>query len=498
MLAITVEFILGVLRANSADDVALTADDPVGEWPPSPARLVSALVAGAGTERFRDVPVGNVGLSLLEGATPDIYASAPHDVCRTSTVPRFVVVDERTKNTVQNYPTRAAQRISPGERLSPLSPQVVYVWPGLEPTDEQLHALRYRAARVSYVGCSDSPARVTVSRDVDDPDAQRPGNGLPRWRAAGSGHALLPVPPAGFVEALDDHFEHWSSNMPMRRSWLSTPSVWYHCDSAEGPAQPSAPQPVTLWVRFDRPVQQRRFVVVAETLRNAVLTHVSDIVGGHDAVPTVLHGHMRERGQSFQSARWIPLPTAGVPHADGKIRGACVWLPSGTDAAVVEMVREAIHRTSSLVAPKLFDVTVSLFDGTKRPWSSHPLRWTGPATRWVSVTPVVHERYGEDPSDLETVTRWCLNAGLPAPVACAASEMHLLNGSGLIPHAEQHRGGRLRGPRSFLTLDFASPISGPLTLGKGRGFGLGLMAPVLGRHDSEPRTAHRADRDGSQ
>jgi CRISPR-associated protein Csb2 len=47
MLAISVELLHGTFRGASADDTAfMGVDGDSGEWPPSPARLFAALVAG--------------------------------------------------------------------------------------------------------------------------------------------------------------------------------------------------------------------------------------------------------------------------------------------------------------------------------------------------------------------------------------------------------------------------------------------------------------------
>ena len=45
MLALYLTLLHGHMRAASADDLALTRDGDLGEWPPSPARLVAALIA---------------------------------------------------------------------------------------------------------------------------------------------------------------------------------------------------------------------------------------------------------------------------------------------------------------------------------------------------------------------------------------------------------------------------------------------------------------------
>lgn len=96
----------------------------------------------------------------------------------------------------------------------------------------------------------------------------------------------------------------------------------------------------------------------------------------------------------------------------------------------------------------------------------------------MSATPAVHERHTHDAPDLAEVARWCRHAGVPEPVGCRVSTVPLVPGSQRISAQESSRKGQLRGPRSFLELRFAEPVRGPIVLGRGRGFGLGLFAPV--------------------
>jgi CRISPR-associated protein Csb2 len=71
MLAIDVELLLGTIRAGSAEDIAITGDSDPGEWPPSPSRLLAALVAADGTGPRMRATTG-VELALLEQADPPL------------------------------------------------------------------------------------------------------------------------------------------------------------------------------------------------------------------------------------------------------------------------------------------------------------------------------------------------------------------------------------------------------------------------------------------
>src|SRR5579875_2410589 len=119
MLCITVELLHGTIRATGAEDVAITGDPGRGEWPPSPARLFSALVAGDGTgSRSHLTP--REELRILEQAPPPrILACDDSMVLRSPLRERFVVVDKTAGGAVQEYVGRTAIALRAGTRLAP-------------------------------------------------------------------------------------------------------------------------------------------------------------------------------------------------------------------------------------------------------------------------------------------------------------------------------------------------------------------------------------------
>ncbi|MGH9286287.1 MAG: type I-G CRISPR-associated protein Csb2, partial [Acidimicrobiales bacterium] len=389
MLAISVELLHGTLRAASADDTALSGDaSGTGEWPPSPARLFAALVAADGTRDRCRVTDGAELLSLEQAKPPRILASPEEDVLRSRLQRRYVVVDKTDSGAVQEYPGRTSMPVRPGERVAPRSPRVVYLWDELAPPPPQLQALTARAARVGYLGCADSPARVRVL--TDEPIGK---SGLVPWVPDEGGSTRVPVPFAGLVDELDHGFDRWEGGEQVRRAWLLSHRARYRSPS-QAPARP--PRPVVLWLQLDPAVPGRKALAVAETLKEAVLDLYAREVGGGDC-PAVLHGHGFS-GPGYQHAHWLVLPDVGHPHAKGRLHGAAVWLPPDTDAKVMEGLREVLWRLGRLVRPGWFDTRVRLYQGDPRPVAALPCRWEGPARRWVSALPVVQERWlGTDP-----------------------------------------------------------------------------------------------------
>lgn len=480
MLAISVELIHGLLRAGSPDDTVLAGGDPVGEWPPSPARLFSALVAGDGTRERSRVSDGSE-LAWLEALNPPtIYADPLERVLRSPLEPRYVVEDEKTSGAVHNYPARTSTKVRPGVRQSPFSPLIVYEWPDVEASAKHLASLRARAARVGYLGCSDSPVRIRVLAAHDDAGAHP-------WVPDASVRYSLPVPYTGLTEILDDAFDQWSSGVPVRRSWIRTERVGYRSPRAPQESdQVAQGVPRALWLRFDRPVAGRMLLALTETLRNAVMDHYQRALPAGESAPALIHGH-RSHADGPEQVCFLGLPDADHRHASGNLLGAAVLLPESVDAEAVESLRTALGSLAGerLTKPHWFNLGVALYGGEEHPWACNPERWSRRSSRWTSVAPVVFERWTKGLPDLTEVGRWCEHANLPAATDFGFSRRPLTLG-GLDLHPTQvFRAGRERRPYSHMWVEFPYPVAGPIVLGRSRYLGMGLMSPASDRRSSD-------------
>ncbi|MDA8072456.1 MAG: type I-U CRISPR-associated protein Csb2 [Actinomycetota bacterium] len=469
MLTIIVELLAGTIRSTSADDLAITGELDTGEWPPSPARLFAAFVAADGTgERCR--LTSGEELKLLERADPPVIVADPlSDVCRTPLENRFVVVNKRQESTTQEYPARQVAEVRLGSRLSPRTPRLWFAWPDLDLDASTVDALRVRAARISYLGCADSPVRVSVSDEAPPDDA--PTTWLPT-EEGGPGCISLPVAFPGLLEALDAAFERFTSGEVVRRAWLPSLRRWY----TPGTEAAMPPRPEVIWLRFDRPLPGRSALAATEALRSATLELYDRWAATSPGdLPPVLLGHGYS-GAGFQHVHWLALPDVGHRFANGRLYGAAVWLPPGTPADIVVGVRRALGHLSELVTAGGRSTPVRLYDGAARPVAATPGRWVGPSRLWATVFPVVHERWGR--VDLAQVATWCRHAGLPEPVDFASADVPFVEGGAVLRPDEVHRQGRERRPYSHLVVEFSEPITGPVMLGRGRQFGMGLALPV--------------------
>jgi len=475
MLVVSVELLHGTIRAGSADDLAGTgAGGDEGEWPPSPARLVSAFVAADGT-RDRMRATSGVELDLLERAGAPTIVCSPDDgagVLRSALLERFVVVDRAAKNTTQDYPARSAEGVRMSARMCPREPVITYVWPEVVASEAEMAGLRARAARIGYFGCADSPARVQVSTDAVSPEVSAGRT----WTPDPGGQVVLPTVEPGFVAQLDGLFDAFTAGQWVRRAWVPTRRTTYRTPTPP-PAAVACGVGPTMWLELSRTVSGRHVLRVTDRLRQAVFTHLQDVLGPEARLPTVITGH-NGPVDGWEQAMFLALPHVGVPHATGRIAGAAVCLPATAATDVVEAVRDAVSRIRHLNMGQGLSIGVNPSRCSAGPRASDPARWSTPARRFASAFPVVHERFRKGGPVFDDAVAWCRHASLPDPVAVCFDRLPLLAGAVQLRAHEASRTGRPSTPHGHVIVEFAEPVRGPVVLGRARTFGLGLLAPV--------------------
>ena len=202
MLAVSVEFLHGTFRSDP-DGTANTGRLTRGEWPPAPFRLFAALVAADGT-RERCTVTDGAELEWFEQLPPPV-THAHAQPCHQRLTPRYVVRHAGTasKSTHQEYVGRAGVLRRPGVRVTPRHPHVVYSW-NESPPEVTLDALRRRAARIGYLGATDSPVRVHVMTRMPEVAALEDA-----FVHALDGNMMINVPAPGDVRMLDRMYDAW-------------------------------------------------------------------------------------------------------------------------------------------------------------------------------------------------------------------------------------------------------------------------------------------------
>ncbi len=479
VLAISVEFLHGTFRADPTGS-AITGQLATGEWPPSPTRLFSALVAADGTgNRCRVTQnTGQDELRWLEDQPPPIiFADAP-SMCRHQRLnARYVVMALKKccAKSHQEFVGRRGQLVRPGVRVAPRHPHAAFVWDSTPPA-ELFESLRLRCARVGYLGTSDSPVRLRV-------DTRLPAHVMDdQYQPVGDGTIAVSVPAPGHLAVLDRMFEEWTKLGPsVSRSQYPAlnHSVWYRAPVEQ---QQASSGQVVAWLQFSKQkrknvtksgsVPGRRISTVTDLFKKSLLRQYDNLFG---EPPPVLHGHgFLEKG--YELARYLALPDVGYNWSRGRIHGLALWLPSSTDGIVRSRARDAALAIRRITGDGV-DVLVAKHDGRDWPRAANPKRWQSKSHRWVTAFPAVHERRCR--LNHEEVSRWCIHAGLPKPVGFRSTRTPLVHGALDLAPVEVNRPGRIGMPYSHVELVFSEPVTGPFAIGSGRQRGLGLCVPVF-------------------
>ena len=476
MFAISVELLFGTYRGDP-DGTANTRRQELGEWPPAPSRLLSALVAADGTGDASHVTRLTDGRELAwfeRLPAPRIHADAHanHQPLHTRYVVKHasgqgIGTSGRAKWAQKEYVARGAAPVRPGARVSVRDPRVVYCWDVEPPPAGILASLRQRAARVGYLGAADSPVRLRVGEVAAGP--------LPAaWQPDENGDVALGVPKPGDIGVLDRMHDAWRQRgasvarlqFPAlhRRARYRSPGL---------AARQRQGGEVVAWLRLAEPVSGRCIGAVTGLFKAATLRLHQEL---HGDVPQVLHGH-GFASPGYEIARFLGLPDVGHEEADGRIRELALWLPAAADGEARRKARAAALGLRRLVGRGL-DVGVAAREAGEGPGTVGPRAWLGPSRRWATAVPAIHERRRR--LDIDELGRWCEHAGLPPPVAFRESRRPLVAAGLDLAPVDVNRPGRPGLPYSHVELRLARPADGPLVLGSGRQRGFGLCIALDG------------------
>jgi CRISPR-associated protein Csb2 len=226
-----------------------------------------------------------------------------------------------------------------------------------------------------------------------------------------------------------------------------------------------------------------------ELLHQALLSHTPTGC----SPPIVLSGRGPEgqplrRDEAHQHAHLIHLDLDG----DGHLDHVMVWAPMGLDGEAQRMVR-GVRRTftKGSVAPLRLALSAS---GSRDDLISLPAPWgdriravlgsASGARRWLSVTPFVPSRFLK-PRGRNTlegqVAAELVSRGFPAPLSVRSIDAEDLARTARHFVRRRSRGGSPPPVDCgyMLELEFKETVSGPMLLGYGSHFGLGLFAASL-------------------
>jgi CRISPR-associated protein Csb2 len=225
-------------------------------------------------------------------------------------------------------------------------------------------------------------------------------------------------------------------------------------------------------------------IEAALTLTDAVRTALLSNAGRHGAIPDVISGH----GAGDHCAI-AALPFTGGAHSDGRLMGFSIAMPRGIAvhdrrrlmAAAEDLEENGIHLSKTLGS---WRVALDFSPAAQTLW---PSTWTRPSKRWATVTPILLDRFPKrkGPTAEDILTAACVRAGIPEP-KITHGPYSAAPGVAAVPQFRLHRKKEHR-PRwgVHAVLEFPIKVRGPILLGAGRYFGLGLLRPWASKQEEE-------------
>lgn len=374
----------------------------------------------------------------------------------------------------------------------PKTPTFAFIWPDADPSSYRA-ALERLCDRVTRLGHSSSLVRCTV---VDRA-------GAPTLVPSADGDIVLRVVKPGQLDRLEQAFKHHQG--VESRMLPAYPQRYGSADKTVAPSlQAASVFSSTDWVLFERVGGSRplssRATDVARALRDALIE-----VNGQQNLPETLSGHGNHGPTDKPHVAWVPLPFVGHEYADGAIMGIALIFPRDLPPEDRKLLFRLIANWETQCADKQGNLTLAR--GTlpalkvrrveiSAKWSLSPDRWSRPSRRFVTATPIALDK---NPGNLRSNKQGTAHKAALEAQECIADACERVAGvrpsavdvslPPLLPGAQHARffppwparPGRPLRVKVHADIRFDTPVTGPLLLGAGRYFGLGLCLPVEDR-----------------
>lgn len=490
MIGIAFRFLAGRYYATGWDH---HVNEGVVEWPPSPWRIVRALVSAAhrATPSIDTDEARRVLSRLLD---PPVYR-----------LPRAAAAHTRHYMPTDAQPKLVFDTFALPERDG----ELVVAWPGIDLGERDGAILDRLLEHIGYLGRSESWVEARrVSADVD---------GCP-VRPLADGETA-PVVVSLLAPMTADVYAAWRDGFRLgqpKKSKTAVPETWWdvlHQDTGTLQKDGWSSPPGVHWIRYGLAEEPFRVVVEPRRARatekptvarfalsSAVLPRIEDAVSIGDRMRQALMAHSRRISgnalpafsghdaegsplRDHHHAFYLPADDDG----DQRIDHIVVWARAGFDGEA----REALESVRRLWGTGGHDIHVALVGlGTPSDYafahSDASPRHLGSARVWRSSTPFVLTRHPKQRRGLwidtpqDQVMRGLAALGLPLPTAVAeitSTDAPIAwhrfvcrrRGGGAIAASTRGYGFRLM---------FAEAVQGPIALGYGAHQGLGQFVAL--------------------
>lgn len=496
-VALGIRFLAGRYHATPWNRQVNEADV---EWPPAPLRLLRALVATwhrkADRERYPDGALAEL-VGELAGVAP-VYRLPPATLAHS----RHYMPRASGKTTLV---FDAFLRLDPNEEL-------LIIWPDLTLSEESAALLGHLAERLGYLGRAESWAECRIVHEWTELPNSGPADAVELSGSVEGESVVVPavLSPEAYSEWREEALtELGIPEKPRRKRDQALKATLpdrlldvLRLDTGEVRSLGWSRMPGTVDLDYVRPRDAfrgtpitrrvRRKIREVDTVRLALLgrplprfedaVRIGEVVrlaamsaagrrAEDGAVPPVLSGHAVPTDEPHQHAFYLPEDRDG----DGWIDHVTVHAPAGLEPAAAQAVA-AIDRVYTDPSAEWRVLLVE--SGAAPDFADHPYLAT--ARVWTSVTPYLHPWFRKRGFGVVDQIRRELGARGHDRVEVEHVEAVTVGGRSRRP-VEFRRFRRRRGLAqpdtggSFWRLTFPAPVAGPVALGFGCHFGLGLF-----------------------
>lgn len=410
-------------------------------------------------------------------AAPQFVDSAPSDKALSTAV---ALMPERRTRQARTFPA-----------VLPETPTFAFLWPDVDPSTHRL-GLDELCARVTRLGHSSSLVRCSiVNRDI-----------TPTLVPDEEGGIVLRVVGPGQLERLEQAYQY---HQGVESRVLPARPQRYRAATGVVATSPIAESIFsTDWVVFERVGGSRPVTSGGTDVARALRATLIEVHGNED-LPESLSGRIVSGPTKQPHVAFVPLPFVGNRYADGAIMGIALVLPRALPGSDRELLFRLIGKWEKersdhqgnlpLAGETLPNVVIRRVDVSAKA-ALEPMRWCHGSTRFITATPIALDKH---PGNLrsnrkgmahkatseaqQTISEACLRVVGERPSSVEISLAPLLPGA---QHVRDYlpwpgRPGRTPRVRVHADIRFDTFVRGPLLLGAGRYFGLGLCLPVEDR-----------------
>lgn len=494
MLALAFTFPAGRYHATPWDR---HVNEGAAAWPPEPWRILRALIAtwhhklkhnGKYSEATLEALIGSLAVEPPQYALP----AASHSHTRHY-MPQFA--DGKTSLIFDAF-TVVDREDSLG-----------IVWPNVELPDDQRSLLDDLLAVMGYLGRSESWVEAKRTDTAPNANCQPGDSAIDTDTGEIKGELVTLYAPLPSVEYQMLRARFLVGKKSQKKFGDTLPETLLGALSVDtsdlrklGWSQPPAARKVSYLRPLDalrprrviRPAQVPSITAVNFTLIGKPLPRVEDTLRigelmriatmgqckrafGEGSIPPIFSGHDLPEGNRHRHAFYLPWDS----NDDGKLDRVLVYVPGGmgdTEQRALSKVQRLWERGGTEWRLVLED------SGTP----DVAAKLTRSCRVWESVTPYLHPWHVKKRLSVEDqIRRECRERGILEPVAIETfHELKIGKGRKRHPihfHRLRSRRGLTQPDRigSFRRLIFSEAIAGPMALGFGCHYGLGLFRPVL-------------------